>query len=300
MKSIPVETGQNSMIQEEGKNNDTITTKNKRLSVQISLTGQSFLISCAKTNKVEWKAQERWLYSLSRPDELLNRTIRILENSSLDLSQITEVNLFYHTPLYTLVPSEIWDDEDPALYLKYTLKTFPHDFIAHETILKGKTNLVYIPFVNLNNYFFEKFGSFHYYHALGPWIDYCAEVIGEKTGVFANFTSKQLDIVVFKDGALQLANSFEYHTPEDVVYYVLFVYEQVALSTEETPIYISGAVSQSTAIHSELYTYIRHVEFIPTYKLSISRLGKEKAHKELLLKLGLQCASYQENIKEEK
>ena len=300
MKSTPVETGQNSMIQEEGNNNDNNTTKNKRLSVQISLTGQSFLVSCAKTGKVEWKAQERWLYSLSRPEELLNRTIRILENSSLDLNQISEVNLFYHTPLYTLVPSEIWNDEDPALFLKYTLKTFPHDFIAHETILNGKTNLVYIPFVNLNNYFFEKFGSFHYYHALGPWIDYCAEVIGKKTGVFANFTSKQLDIVVFKEGNLQLANSFEYQTPEDVVYYVLFVYEQVALSSEEIPIYISGAISQSNAIYSELYTYIRYVDFITTYSLSVSRLGKEETHKELLLKLGLQCASYQENIKEEK
>src|SRR5699024_1708842 len=101
------------------------------------------------TNKIEWKAQEQWLYSLSRPEELLNRTLRILENSSLDLNQITEVNLFYHTPLYTLVPIDIWSDEDPALYLKYTLKTFPHDFIAHESILDGKTNLVYIPFVNL-------------------------------------------------------------------------------------------------------------------------------------------------------
>lgn len=301
MKSTPVETGQNSMIQEEENNNkNNNTTKDKRLSVQISLTGQSFLISCAKTNKIEWKAQEQWLYSLSRPEELLNRTIRILENSSLDLNQITEVNLFYHTPLYTLVPSDIWSDEDPALYLKYTLKTFPHDFIAHESILNGKTNLVYIPFVNLNNYFFEKFGSFHYYHALGPWIDYCAEVNDEKTAVYANFTSTQLDIVVFKEGALQLANSFEYQTAEDVVYYVLFIYEQVGLSPEETPIYPSGAISQASAIYSELYTYVRHVEFIPTYSLSINRLGKEKAHKELLLKLGLQCASYQENINDEK
>lgn len=299
MKSIPVETGQNSMTQEKSKNNDTYTTKNKRLSVQISLTGQSFLISCAKTNKVEWQAQERWLYSLSHPEELLDRTKRILENSSLDLKHITEVKLYYHTPLYTLVPTQIWSDETPAIYLKYSIKTLPHDFIAHEPILNGKTNLIYIPFVNLNNYFFEKFGSFHYYHALGSWINYCKKVIENKTGVFANFTSTQLDMVVFKEGRLQLANSFEYHTANDVVYYVLFVYEQLTLSTEEIPIYLSGAINKASSVYSGLYKYVRYLEFIPTYMLSISRLHKEDAHKELLLKLGLQCESYQENIKEE-
>lgn len=271
--------------------------KNKRLSVQISLTGQSFLISCAKSNKIEWKAKEQWLYSLSRPEELLDRTIRVLENSSMDLSQITEVNLFYHTPLYTLVPSEIWSDENPSLYLKYTLKTLPHDFVAFEAILKGNTKLVYIPFVNLNNYFFEKFGSFHYYHALGPWIDYSSEIIGEQTGVFANFTSKQLDLLAFKNGKLHLANSFEYHTAEDVNYYVLFIYEQLNLDTEVTPIYLSGAINITSPTYSALYTYIRHIDFIPTKSLSITRLDGEDTHKELLLKLGLQCESFQENTK---
>lgn len=286
--------------EEETTNSISNSIKNKRLSVQISLTGQSFLISCAKTNKIEWKAKEQWLYSLSRPEELLDRTIRVLENSSIDLSQIKEVNLFYHTPLYTLVPTKIWSDENPTLYLKYTLKTLPHDFVAHETILKGKTKLVYIPFVNLNNYFFEKFGSFHYYHALGPWMDYCADVIGEQTGVFANFTSTQLDLLVFQNGKLHLANSFEYQTAEDVSYYALFVYEQLNLDTEEIPVYLSGAISITTSAYAALYTYIRYIDFIPTQALSINRLGEEEAHKELLLKLGLQCESYQENINEEK
>lgn len=273
---------------------------NRRLSVQISLTGQSFLISCTKTNKIEWKASERWLYALSGPEELLDRTIRVLENSTIDLSQITEVKLFYHTSLYTLVPSKIWSDENPNLYLKYTLKTLPHDFIAHESILKGETNLVYIPFVNLNNYFFDKFGSFHYYHALGPWIDYCAEVIGKQTGVFANFTSRQLDVLVFKNGQLHLSNSFEYHTPEDVVYYTLFIYEQLGLNPDETPILLSGNITKTTSLYSALYTYIRHIDFIPTQSLAVKQLNEEEPHKDLLLKLGLSCGLYQENIKDEK
>src|SRR5690554_2804432 len=281
MKSIPVVTGQNSMTQ-EGKKTNTISDsiKNKRLSVQISLTGQSFLISCAKTNNIEWKAKEQWLYSLSRPEELLDRTIRVLENSSIDLSQITEVNLFYHTPLYTLVPTGLWSDENPTLYLRYTLKTLPHDFVAHEPILKGKTKLVYIPFVNLNNYFFEKFGSFHYYHALGPWIEYCSEIANKTTSVFANFTSKQLDLLVYKDGNLYLANSFEYHTPEDIVYYTLFIYEQLNLDPETIPIYLSGSIDRTNPTYLALYTYIRHVDFITTQNLRIAQFDEEESHKD--------------------
>lgn len=261
--------------------------KNKRLSVQISLTGQSFLISCIPTGKIEWKARERWLYALSGPEELLERTIRIVEDSNIEVHQIKEVKLYYHNSLYTLVPKQVWEEKNAALYLHYTLRTFPNDFIAYEPILHGKTKLVYIPYVNLNNYFFEKFGSFHYYHALGPWIDYCSKIIENQTGVFANFTNKQLDLLVFKEGRLHLANSFEYHTPEDVVYYTLFVYEQLYLNPEKVPLHLSGNISKSSTVYSALYTYIRYVQFISTEALKIKQLDEEEPHKDLLLKLGL-------------
>lgn len=263
------------------------SNKCKRLSVQISLTGLSFLISCANTNRIEWKARERWLYSLASPEELLERTIRVLENSTLDLKQIDEVKLYYHTPLYTLVPRKIWNNTNPSAYLQYTLKTLPNDFVANESILNDSIKLVYIPFVNLNNYFFEKFGSFHYYHALGPWIEYCSEIANKTTSVFANFTSKQLDLLVYKDGNLYLANSFEYHTPEDIVYYTLFIYEQLNLDPETIPIYLSGSIDKTNPTYLALYTYIRHVDFITTQNLRIAQFDEEESHKDLLLKLGL-------------
>lgn len=271
------------------KTNSTISDsiKNKRLSVQISLTGQSFLISCNNTNKVEWKASESWPYAPTGPSELLDRTILGLEKLENLLPQITEVKLYYHTSLYTLVPTKIWSDKDPSQYLKYNLQTFPHDFIAHEPVLNGDAQLVYIPFVNLNNYFFEKFGSFHYYHALGPWIDYATKVIGEQTGVFVNLNAKQLDVLVFKSGKLHLVNSFEYHVPEDVAYYTLFIYEQLDIDVEATPIYLSGDIQKQSPLFSVLYTYIRHVEFIPTHLLTISQIEQEEPHMDLLLKLEL-------------
>lgn len=197
------------------------------------------------------------------------------------------MQLFYHIPLYSLVPTQVWEDKNPISYLQYTLKTLSQDFVAHDSILQDTVKLVYIPFVNLNNYFFETFGDFHYYHALGLWIDYCATQANQETCVFANLTSKQLDVLVFKEGKLQLINSFEYHSPEDLVYYILFTYEQLDLDTEEVPIYLSGSIDKTKPSYSSLYTYIRYVEFIATHSLRIATFDEEETHKNLLLKLGL-------------
>jgi len=278
------------MIQKEKINNTHSKSENtKRLSVQISLTGLSFLISCVKTKKIEWKTQERWLYSLSNPEELLERCVRILENTSIDLHQIKNVSLFYHTPLYTIVPTQLWNSSHPLSYLKYTLKTLPQDFVTHENILHNSAKLVYIPFVNINNYFFETFGSFHYYHALGCWVDYCAELTKNTTSVFTNITSRQMDVLVFKKGQLHLLNSFEYYTKEDLTYYLLFIYEQLELNPDKIPLYLSGSIDQSDPIYSLIYRYIRFVEFIDTQRIETQTFNEEAPHKNLLLKLGIQC-----------
>ena len=122
---------------------------------------------------------------------------------------------------------------------------------------------------------------------MGPWIEYCSEIANKTTSVFANFTSKQLDLLVYKDGKLYLANSFEYHTPEDIVYYTLFIYEQLNLDPETIPIYLSGSIDKTNPTYLALYTYIRHVDFITTQNLRIVQFDEEESHKDLLLKLGL-------------
>jgi len=50
--------------------------------------------------------------------------------------------------------------------------------------------------------------------------------------------SNMLDIVVIKDGKLQLMNSFSYQTPEDFTYHTLNVIELLSLDIEKCKVYL--------------------------------------------------------------
>ena len=72
-----------------------------------------------------------------------------------------------------------------------------------------------------------------------------------------NINNSKIDIILISDNQLVLINTFEYSTNEDIVYYVLFCFEQLNLNPENSPIVISGNFSEST--YKMIFKYIRHV-----------------------------------------
>ena len=79
--------------------------------------------------------------------------------------------------------------------------------------------------------------------------------------VFANFHSSYFEIAILDSRKLLFSNAFKYKTPEDIAYYILFVYEQLHLNPEEVELVLSGEIEKTAKEHSLLYHYIRHVKF---------------------------------------
>ena len=89
-----------------------------------------------------------------------------------------------------------------------------------------------------------------------------------------------------KNKKLLLFNVFEYHSKEDFIYYVLFVFEQLNLDVETTPIKLSGQIEKDDDIYSILYTYVRHIGFITThcaYEVTSTIENKNLHHHYLIL-----------------
>ena len=51
-----------------------------------------------------------------------------------------------------------------ADYLKFNSKILKSDFIAYDDIRHNEAVNVYVPYVNINNFIYEHFGSFTYRH----------------------------------------------------------------------------------------------------------------------------------------
>jgi hypothetical protein len=98
-----------------------------------------------------------------------------------------------------------------------------------------------------------------------------AGTFGSANQLHANISHGSADLVLVKSGQLILYNSYPLRTDEDLIYYILRIYDQFDLSQEETPLIMSGWPDLYSGAMKTLNDYIRTVrlkEFDKSYLYS--------------------------------
>jgi hypothetical protein len=133
--------------------------------------------------------------------------------------------------------------------------------------------VVYIPFVNINNYIFERFGSFEYKHNTTVALDQILQIQKNTNdqSMYINVNATYFDLVVTQQNELQLYNRFEYQTKEDFIYYILFTAEQLGLNPEHFECTLMGSIKEDDSLFSMAYKYIRNVSLLSADKMRYSQ-----------------------------
>ncbi len=76
-----------------------------------------------------------------------------------------------------------------------------------------------------------------------------------------DFRKNDFTVLAAREGKLLLANAFEYSTPEDVLYYLLKICQQLSLPQQEVHLQLSGLIDRNSSLYNELYQYFIHVKF---------------------------------------
>jgi hypothetical protein len=79
--------------------------------------------------------------------------------------------------------------------------------------------------------------------------------------VFLNVRDEEFDLTIFNGKQLRYFNSFPFKVADDLVYYLIFVMEQMNLNPEETPLILMGAAEKKSTLFEMLFRYIRNIEF---------------------------------------
>lgn len=281
MKLIQVETGQRFMTPK--KKNNTSNHTNQSLSVHVSLTGLSFLITSEASSEALHFSEIHFI-TPATPEELLLEIEKAFTKTVELQANFDKVNVVYATDLYTLVPNSLFDENKASEYLKFNAKILANDFIASDRVKNHQMVVVYVPFVNINNFFFDRFGSFNYYHAVTILLEKILHI--EKHGMnpkmYINVNKEHVDCMIVDGSSLQLCNTYDFKTAEDFIYYILFAFEQLKLNPETTKTIVMGDISFEDDTYAMLYTYIRHISlFEDITRISIH---SEANHQHIILK----------------
>lgn len=242
-------------------------TKYNKLIIQVSLQNFTFCIKNQISNEI--------LHFKSLPITSLVTIENQLESifSQHELLQVTydDVLILHDNNLNTFVPEAYFDERTLGGYLQYNTKVFATDFFSFDDLDNYQMKNIYVPYVAFNNFFLDKFGEFTYKNINTNLVEYVlSKTLNlNDVAVYANISDTHFELVVSKKGTLILFNSFEIQTPEDFIYYILFVYEQLNLNTEITPIYFLGLIDETDLNYKIAYKYIRNI-FIANIEVSLN------------------------------
>jgi hypothetical protein len=130
-------------------------------------------------------------------------------------------------------------------------------------------NAVYIPYVNINNFFIDQFGTFNYKHANSILVSKLLDASknNDDKKMIVNFNPGHFEIVVLQNQKLLLFNSFDYQTPEDFLYYLLFTAEQLNMNPENFKLELLGTIAEEDGFYQLAYKYIRNITFFDVSNL---------------------------------
>jgi len=274
------------MTYQKTTNIHTHLKSNNRLSVQLSLSGLSFLVTDSISNEIVFFSEKTFSHTHS-PDDLLTELTSLFTEQIELQENFKEVVIVYSTTLYALVPTPLFDEKIASEYLKLNSKILANDFVAFDILENNDITIVYIPYVNINNNLFERFGNFKYYHSSTLLLMHILnkEKHSTHSKIYINVENDIFDIIILKDSELLLCNTYEYKTPEDFIYYILFCSEQLKLNPDAIECVLSGVIEEGDPNYNMLFTYIRHISFISSEGLIGIKTENNSQHQNLLLKL---------------
>lgn len=172
------------------------------------------------------------------------------------------VYFMYLTPFSVLVPVPLFRKENPEVYLKYSAQVNSSDKVLFRKIPAIDSYAVFPVPEDFINQVGVILNQVQFFHQSCPQIDLgLTESRGasDHTRVLAYINTGFVDLILIRSGQLVLYNSFAIRDTNDLVFFILYLYEQFGLSQEESPVILSGMPEKYPGAMELLARYLKKV-----------------------------------------
>lgn len=203
---------------------------------------------------------------------LSDRLRTIVEADDLLGSQFRQSIVLYNFPESMLVPDATFKLENNRDLIELGFGTVSKGLILSEKVPAHPAHNVYRMAPDVHSLFQHKFTAGKYWHLYSLWLSslksFPPEINDGQGHIQVLFYPDKMLVSVYKDGQLQLVQTFLYQVPEDVVYYLLNICRQLELSPETVALIVSGYAENDSALLTEVKKYFLHCimdEVPPTF-----------------------------------
>lgn len=230
---------------------------NHQLIVELSKHHFSCLVVTEQLNIVAFE-----LFKLDEDeldfDDLMMEIMR--ESRLLDKSY-TETKVYANSPFAVLIPAGQFNKQIAEDYLSVSFGEAHRQVMRYDEL---SADMGIVTAFRLEEEVPEQINRrlimVEFHHVFSKMAEHLLQQDNKATDkIKVQFYYKHIIVGVMKNSKLHLVQFFNYQTPEDVLYYLLNICQQLGLHTAQVVLEISGMIDLQSALYNELNKYFANI-----------------------------------------
>jgi hypothetical protein len=208
------------------------------------------------------KETQKFVYLKSFPADTPLSALQENAGTLFDDGTPQSLNIFVTTPKTALIPEELYESEAQESFFTLNHPLEEYEIVYEQKIDRLNAVMLFAITSEMETAFNSLDLEWNLYHADACWLEALLMLYKESEGphVHVDFQPAVMSIAVYRDGALQLYNTFVCDTPEDRLYFVMFISEQLRISPQKDNYFLSGQINRSDDTYMLFARYIAKMQ----------------------------------------
>ena len=249
-----METGENNPIHIQTENFNIGLARSYHLSIQLGIYHFSYCLLNTTTFTYDYVKK----YPLTFKENTATEITEIITNDAILKAEFSSQSVAFVNFPSTLVPDRLYIKEEAETLLSFNTKV--NGTVLTDNIVSQKAHLIYSVPESILTIVSNFFPKAKYKSQESILIEQYIQLNTEKKKAYLYLNEQKVGITIFNGDKLIFNNSFKYTNKEDLLYYVLFSFEQLKLSPDSIDVTVFGTVEDTDESFILMYEYIKNIK----------------------------------------
>lgn len=185
----------------------------------------------------------------------------------------------------TLLPKSLFNKDHIRAYFEFNHEVEDLDELHINYLKYIDAYLIFSVYHEITSVLFRHYPKIKIFNQATPFIESTLVRKSNEQQVSVSFQPDFFDIIYVRGRELILYNNFRYRHPQDVIYFILFVYDKLKLDPATVPVCLSGDIALQSVEAEIIRQFIRNVSFVRADKQFAYLFGFNKFPEHTFLNL---------------
>lgn len=175
--------------------------------------------------------------------------------------QYKQVHVISVSPQYILVPEDVFFEKQKGELLSFAFST-PDERCLNYEIKDELAQLVFGMNEEVYEFCSRSLLNPRFIHYMGPLLSLWKKQSRARLPrqLYVVLHRKAMDVACYAQGSLLFVNTFGYEHPDDILYYILYVWKQTGMDQQKDQLRVFGEAALRSDITRTLRTYLQYID----------------------------------------